>query len=68
MDLLLGFVLVAFIAQVLIFFLSRKKKQEETGVLNKYNIRSTADAFRLINDPHVPEEDRIEIEKFYQGK
>ncbi len=69
MESILLFVVFAFAIQVLIFiFVRKKKKQEESGVVAKYNIRSAADAFRLINDPHVPEEDRLEIEKFYKGE
>ncbi|HMP98189.1 MAG TPA: hypothetical protein PKC24_00320 [Cyclobacteriaceae bacterium] len=68
MNTILIFVLAAFIVQVLIFFFVRKQKEERSAVIIKYNIRTAGDAFRLLNDPHVPEEDRIEIEKYYQDE
>lgn len=68
MNLILIFVAIAFAVQILIFVFAGKKKQQESTVLIKYNIRTAADAWRLLNDPHVPEEDRLEIEKFYLGE
>ena len=58
------------IMQVILFFMIRKKKQEERkrNVIEKYKIKSASDAFRLIQDPSIPEDDRKKIEALYQGK
>ena len=46
---------------------AKRRKEKENNVLEKYNIRSSADAFRLINDPNTPDGDREKIEKLYVG-
>lgn len=47
----------------------RKKRRhdKEHSVIEKYNIRSSGDAFRLLQDPEISEEDRKEIERLYKG-
>ena len=58
------------IMQVILFLLIRKKKREErkNSIIEKYQIKSASDAFRLIQDPSIPEDDRKKIEALYQGK
>ncbi|MEO1052932.1 MAG: hypothetical protein AAFX87_20020 [Bacteroidota bacterium] len=58
------------ILQVALFFIIRakKKKEKEDSVIEKYNIRSASDAFKLINDQEIPEEDRVKIEQLYKGE
>lgn len=69
MKSLLILVSIVFILQIVIFFVIRrqKRKQREESVIEKYNIRSAADAFRLIQDQSIPEEDRLKIEALYQA-
>jgi len=47
----------------------RKKRRhdKEHSVIEKYNIKSSGDAFRLLQDQGIPEEDKKEIERFYRG-
>lgn len=69
MTFLIILVAIALLLQIGLFFLirSRKKKMKE-GVMGRYEIKSSSDAWRLINDQSVPEEDRDEIEKLYKGE
>ena len=68
MTFLIILVSVALLLQVGLFFLIRKKKKKmKEGVMGRYNINNSSDAWRLLNDPSIPEEDRNEIEKLYKG-
>lgn len=69
MNGLLVFVILVFVLQVVLFFVIRKKRKQEkeTNVIEKYNIRTSSDAFRLIQDTSLPEEDRRKIEALYKG-
>lgn len=55
--------------QIGLFFIirARKKKMKES-VMSRYDIKSSGDAWRLINDQSIPQEDRDEIEKLYKGE
>ncbi len=69
MTFLIILVSLALLLQVGLFFIIRaKKKKMKEGVMSRYNIKSSADAWRLINDLSIPEEDRDEIEKLYKGE
>ena len=70
MEALLILVSIVFILQVVIFFVIRrqKKKQKEESVIEKYDIRSSSDAFRLIQDQSIPEQDRKKIEALYKAE
>ncbi len=70
MTLLTIVIVVVFGIQVWIFVITRKKikKERENSILEKYNIKTSGDAWRLINNPKIPKEDRHKIEAFYQGK
>lgn len=60
---------VVLVVQLGIFFYSRKlKKDNKNHVLNRYNIKSPKDAWEVLHNPDLPEEDRIEIEKIYSEK
>lgn len=64
-------VIVAVLAlQVALFVITRIKikKERANSIVEKYDIRSSGDAWRLLNDQEIPEEDRLKIEKLYQGK
>lgn len=45
----------------------KRRQDKEHSVIEKYNIRSSGDAFRLLQDPEISEEDRKEIERLYKG-
>ncbi len=66
---LIIFVAAVLVLQIVFFFIIRKKRKQEreNSVLEKYNIRSSGDAFRLLQDPEVPEKDKKEIERLYRG-
>lgn len=70
MTLLITFIVLALGLQVAMFFMirARKKREKESNVLLKYNINSPADAFKKMNDMSIPEADRLEIERLYQGE
>ncbi|MDX1628150.1 MAG: hypothetical protein R3345_05590 [Fulvivirga sp.] len=69
MKWLIVFIIGVLILQIALFFVVRriKKRNKENSVIEKYNIRSASDAFRLIQDPDVPSEDKQEIERLYKG-
>ncbi|MEL7004120.1 MAG: hypothetical protein AAFN93_15480 [Bacteroidota bacterium] len=69
MTWLIVFVVAVLIMQVVLFFVIRAKKKAEkaNSIIDKYNIRSTGDAFKLMNDTSIPEEDRKRIEEVYNG-
>ena len=46
----------------------KKKQEKENSVIERYNIRSAADAFRLLQDNSIPKEDRDKIEMLYKGE
>ncbi len=70
MNLIIIFVVVVLIIQIALFFVirARNKKLKKENVIEKYNIKSPGEAFELMNNPEIPEEDRIKIEKLYQGE
>ena len=68
MAILYVLIIAALAIQVLILFLVRKKKRElkaKTAVLDKYKIKTRSDAFKVLSDVALPEDDREEIQKFY---
>lgn len=69
MNMLIVFVVAVLILQVAMFFMIRakKKKERENSVVEKYKIKSAGEAFKLMNDNAIPEEDRIKIEQLYNG-
>jgi len=69
MTFLIILVSLALLLQVGLFILIRaRKKKLKEGVMGRYNIKSSADAWRLINDLSLPEDDRDEIERLYKGE
>lgn len=67
---LLLFVILVFVLQVVLFFVIRnkRKRDKENSVIEKYKIRNSSDAFRLLQDPDIPEADRSKIEALYKGE
>ena len=70
MTLLITVVVVVLGLQILIFIMTRRKikREKENSVVAKYNIESSGDAWKLINDLDIPEEDRHKIEEIYKGR
>ena len=69
MESLLVLAVVVLVVQVALFFVirSRKKKLDEASEIErKYKIQSRADAWKVLNDPDLPESERIEIENLYK--
>ncbi len=67
---LVVFIVLVLVLQIVFFFMirARRKKEKESSVIEKYNIKSPGDAFKLMNDMTLPKNDRLEIERLYQGK
>ena len=65
------YILLAIVAiiQIAIFIMARRirKKEKENNVLLKYNINSRQRAWQLLGDQSIPEEDKVEIMKYYDG-
>ncbi len=70
MKFLIFLVVAVLLFQIGLFFLIRyrKKKEKESSVIEKYNIRTAKDAWDLLSDPDLPEDDREKIQKLYQGE
>lgn len=69
MEWLFLFVGIVLVLQIAMFFVIRaqRKKDKRQNVIEKYNIRTPADAFRLLQDHSLPDEDRKKIEELYRG-
>lgn len=70
MTLLTIVIVVVLGVQILIFVMTRKKikREKADSVLEKYNIKSSGDAWRVINNQDIPEEDRHKVEEIYKGE
>ena len=70
MTLLIIVIVAVLLIQVGIFVMTRRKikKERAQSVVEKYKIKSSGDAWRVINDLNVPEEDRQKIEAIYNGE
>ena len=66
----LGFLLVfVLLGQVVLFIYSRRGiKAMKNSVVEKYNLKTPKDAWSALADPNLPEEDKTEIKKLYEGK
>ena len=61
--------LLALLSQVGLFLYSRKvKKGLKNNVIEKYQLRTPKDAWDALGDPEIPEEDKAEIKRLYEGK
>ncbi|ELR73663.1 hypothetical protein C900_02067 [Fulvivirga imtechensis AK7] len=70
MEWLIVFVGLVLLFQIAVFFMIRakRKKDKRENVIEKYNIRTPADAFRLLQDHSLPDNDRKKIERLYRGE
>ena len=61
--------ILALLSQLGLFFYSRKvKKRLKDGVIEKYQLRTPKDAWDALADPKVPDEDKKEIKRLYEGE
>lgn len=70
LNTLLVFAVIVLIMQVALFFVirARKKRMKEESVIEKYNIKTRADAWQLLGDPDLDESDRQQIQALYDDK
>lgn len=70
MNLIIALVVGVLLFQIALFFVirARNKKMKKEDIIERYGIKSPRDAFELMNNPEIPEEDRIKIEKIYRGE
>lgn len=60
---------LALLSQVGLFLYSRKVKSRfKEGVIEKYQLRTPKDAWDALANPEVPEEDKKEIKRLYDGE
>ena len=60
---------IVLLSQVILFVYSRKlKKDLKNNVVEKYNLKTPKDAWDALADQEIPEEDKAEIRKFYNGE
>ena len=69
MTYLIIFVSIVLAFQIGMMFLIRwkKKKDREENVLLRYNINSASDAWKCLNDPNIPDEDKTKIQEYYSN-
>lgn len=67
MNVLIIVILIVLGIQVTIFVMTRRKikKERANNILEKYQIKTAGDAWRIINNPDIPEADRHKIEALY---
>jgi hypothetical protein len=66
---LIIFIAIVLAIQFLLFFYSRKlKKHNREHVLTRYNIKTAKEAWEYLQDPKIPEDDRLEIQEYYNEK
>ena len=53
------------VIQVVMFFMIRRFRKTNRDIAEKYEIRNRNDAWKLLNDPDLPEEDRNKIQDLY---
>jgi hypothetical protein len=65
---LLFLALFILLVQIVLFFVirARKKKLKSESVIERYDIHSRADAWKLLSDPNLPVPDREKIKKLYE--
>ena len=65
---LLWFLVPVLALQILMFFVirQRKKKWRKDDVLEKYGISTRGDLFRMLQNPHLTDEDRNKLQNIYE--
>lgn len=68
MKWLVALLVFVLLVQVIMFIYSRRvRKNMKNPVIDKYNLKSPKDAWRALANPDIPEEDRNEIKRLYEG-
>ena len=69
MTKLIIFLVVVVAIQAAIFLYTRKlKKKNKQHVLTRYNVKTPKDAWVLLQDPDLPDEDRQKIQEYYNAE
>ena len=59
---------IVLLGQIILFFYSRRvRKQMKNSVIDKYGLKTPKDAWQAMANPEIPEADRREIKKLYEG-
>ena len=57
------------LSQVSLFLYGRKVKSRlKEGVIEKYQLRTPKDAWDALANPEIPDKDKKEIKKLYEGE
>jgi hypothetical protein len=60
--------IIVLFGQVVLFIYSRRlRKKMKSTVIEKYNLKSPKDAWQAMANPDIPEADRNEIKRLYEG-
>lgn len=60
---------LALLSQIALFLYSRRiKKRFKEGVVEKYGLRTPKDAWDALANPEIPDEDKKEIKRLYEGE
>ena len=60
--------IIVLLGQVILFFYGRRvRKQLKNSVVEKYNLKTPKDAWQALADPEIPEADKAEIKRLYEG-
>lgn len=60
---------IVLISQLALFYYSRKiKRGLKESVMEKYRLKTPKDAWEALGNPDIPEEDKKEIKKLYEGE
>jgi hypothetical protein len=69
MKWMLALILLVLISQIGLFLYGRKiKRQQNLGVIEKYNLRTPKDAWEALANPEITDEDKTEIKRLYEGE
>ena len=61
--------ILALLSQVGLFLYGRKiKKRLKQGVIEKYQLRTPKDAWDALDNYEIPDEDKKEIKRLYEGE
>jgi len=61
--------ILVLLSQVVLYIYSRKlKKDLKDNVVEKYNLKTPKDAWDALANPDIPDKDKTEIRKYYNGE
>jgi cytochrome c-type biogenesis protein CcmH/NrfF len=67
---LLWFLIPVLALQIVMFFVIRqkKKKMRKNDILAKYGISNRSDLFKMLQNPHLTDEDRNKLQNIYESR